>query len=107
MQIILKDGTVIEIAPESVPDKQITFTSPGRSALNKLWGKMTGANLEEVTVKDENGDVTQTITGLMLQDVQAHIMPDGSLHCHFWMTGGASQYYVTIDEDKGIEADSE
>ena len=97
MQMILVDETVIDLMPESIGDRHLVVSCASKTAFQKIWGKLTEANLAEVKIMDD-GELYQTVEGMHITGTQTHNLPNGTMIGHFYMDGGISQYFVNLDE---------
>ena len=94
--MILKDGSIIELeAGASLSD--IRVASIDRAEMVTTWGKLTEANLAEVTIKNDAGLVCGTYTDLMLVSETSTVAADGSVLTSY-------QLREKTDTDKRLDA---
>ena len=94
--MILKDGSIIELeAGASLSD--IRVASIDRAEMVTTWGKLTEANLAEVTIKNDAGLVCGTYTDLMLVSETSTVAADGSVLTSY-------QLREKTDTDKRMDA---
>lgn len=85
-QIVLKDGSTVELIEASYP-KHYVMTCSSRTAFQKAWAKMTDENISEIHVM-EDGEEKAIIVGSRLVGTQTVNFPNNVMLGHFYFSGG-------------------
>lgn len=76
--LILKDGTVIELETGAYLGA-LQVLSADKASMVSAWDKMTMDNLEAVQIKNGDGMVVGSYSGLLLVSETSVVGPDGSV----------------------------
>ena len=85
LQLILKDGTAIDIA-ESGLSGHIVMRCADSEEFNSVWEKLTPEAVKEFTVV-RDGEVVQSVVNGQLTGTQTVTNHDDTLTCHFYLKG--------------------
>lgn len=80
--MVLKDGTSIEIEATASLDS-VGVVSPDKPSMLDAWDRLTGDNLSEVQVKDGDGVLVGSYTGLALVSETSTVQEDGTVLTQF------------------------
>ena len=85
LQLILKDGTAIDIM-ESGLSGHIVMQCADSEEFNSVWEKLTPEAVREFTIV-RDGEVVQSVINGQLTGTQTVTNYDDTLTCHFYLKG--------------------
>ena len=85
LQLILKNDTAIDIT-ESGLSGHIVMHCADSDEFNSIWEQLTPEAVEEFTVV-KDGTTVQSVANAKLSGTQTVTNPDGTLTCHFYLSG--------------------
>lgn len=100
-QIVLKDGSTVELIEASYP-KHYVMTCSSRTAFQKAWAKMTDENISEIHVM-EDGEEKAIVVGSRFSGTQTVNISASTIIGHFYLDGGdvyGPGEYPPVEEDE-------
>ncbi|MCM1543033.1 MAG: hypothetical protein NC121_17475 [Blautia sp.] len=89
-KLVLTDGTEITLE-SSQGIGALNVSAKDKTAACTLWGKFTKENLEQVTIKNSQGEVTGNYAGMVLDQIIGREDPGESVRITFCLRGKTTE----------------